>query len=258
MSRRRIIGDPRKGWGRRLVVVGVVLAAGLFWATRTQDVVGTPERSWSHTATLQRFVPLSTGGWQTSLTERPPEMPVEGTGGEGGVQNVRACEEKQNGTRRVADGTERVCRDQQRKVQDGTREACVAKDLGNGFTEEACTDEPVYRTETVEKCTDEIRYREEPVLDTWCTYDTWAWKTLDAETLSGTWDAPRWPAVRPGPLDRVQRSHTYAVQIHYPHRDGTETHPVTPKTLAELDSWTEGQTVSLEVNNLGEVVAVAR
>lgn len=251
--------DRPKGRGLKgLVVAGVLIAGVVFWVTRTQELQGEVARSWSHTVTQQRFTPLTTGGWQDKLRERPPEMPVEGAGGDGGVQKVRDCSRKQNGTRRVADGTERVCRNKTRKVQDGTREACEVRDLGNGFAEEVCTDTPVYKTESSEECADETRYREEPVFDTWCTYDTWAWKTLDEQTTSGTWDDPRWPVVKSGPLDRQQRTQAYEIVITYPWRSGSETHKVEPTSQKALEGWQEGVPVGLTVNNLGKVVELAR
>lgn len=242
------------------LVAGVlgVLALGAFWATRTQDLSGEVTRSWTHTVDLQRFTPLTTGGWQRTLGERAPVMPVDGAGEVAGVAGVRDCQQRQDGTRKVADGTERVCRQRTRQVQDGTREQCTVKDLGNGFAEEVCTDVPVTRSESYEHCEDQTRYREEPVYDTWCTYDTWTWKSVDQARLSGGWETPAWPQVEAGPLDRTVRSHSYGVIVRYADGDDLAEHAVTPDTLAELESWTRDQPVTVQVNNLGTVTGLIR
>src|SRR3712207_8142227 len=65
------------------------------------------------------------------MIRRPPRSTLfpyttlfrsQGTGELAGVENVRDCVRRQRGTRRVADGTERVCRDRTRKVACGTEE----------------------------------------------------------------------------------------------------------------------------------------
>ncbi len=227
-------------WLKRFLALGIVVVAviGLMvWATRTQEVEGVTARTWTHTVSQERFTPWTTGGWQNTLNDRAPVMPVEGTGEVAGVQNVRDCQEKQSGTRQVPDGTETVCHQVTHQVQDGTREDCQIQDLGNGFAEEVCTHVATYTTETTEECQEQTIYRQEPIYDTWCTYDTWTWKTIDQASHSGTWDAPTWPELETGRLDRTRQAHAYLVTIAYPWRGDTQHHEVEPASLDELQRW---------------------
>ncbi|MFY0583413.1 hypothetical protein ACN28S_62130 [Cystobacter fuscus] len=112
-----------------------------------------------------------------------------------------------------------------------------------------------YCDETYRDCHDETQYRTEPVFAQKCAYDTYQWKQVDERTLSGREDAPRWPELQAGSLDRLEREAKYRVQVEY--TDGaTKTHVLEPKTEAEFLSWKRGTPLSLKVSNSGKVEQV--
>ncbi|MFP2912563.1 hypothetical protein ACLESD_47630, partial [Pyxidicoccus sp. 3LFB2] len=169
--------------------------------------------------------------------------------------NIRDCVSRQRGTRRVADGTERVCRNKTRRVACGTEERCSRRDQGNGFVEEVCEDVTKYCSESYEDCRTETRYRTEPVYAQQCTYDTYEWKPQDRREASGTDDRPRWPELSVSGVDRLRREEQYSVNIRY-EDDGVKEHVLEPKSEQEFLAWKKGQGVSLTVTNLGKVEKV--
>jgi hypothetical protein len=254
---------------RTLRTVGMVLLGGLFffccggtlllgfWASRTHDYTGqVASTEWKRTVYQERFTPVTLEGWRDELRVQPPRMPVNGTGEVAGVQNIRGCVSRQRGTRKVADGTERVCTTKTRKVACGTEEKCSTRDKGNGFKEEICEDVAKYCSESYEDCRNETRYRDEPVYDQKCSYDTYQWKEVDRRELSGQDnEPPRWPELSVGPADRLRREERYTVHIEY-EDDGTQRTPFEPKTEQEYLAWKKGQQVSVTVDNMGEVKKV--
>ncbi|GHG66244.1 hypothetical protein [Comamonas sp. JC664] len=226
------------------------------WASATHEyageVIGT---AWKRAVVQERFTPVSKTGWQDELRAVAPRMPVNGAGELAGVAHIRDCVSRQRGTRRVADGTERVCRTKTRKVACGTEEKCRRKDRGNGFMEETCEDVTKYCRESYEDCQNETRYRQEPVYARQCTYDTHEWKPLDRRELSGTDDAPRWPDLAVGNADRLRREEHYTVRLRY-ENDGAQEHILEPQGEREFLGWKKGQRASLTVTNLGQVEKV--
>jgi hypothetical protein len=170
------------------------------------------------------------------------------------VENIRDCTRRQRSTRQVADGTERVCEDKTRRVQCGTEEKCTRKKMGNGFMKEECEDVPKYCDESYEDCETRTRYRTEPVHDLSCTYDTYAWTEVGQPArASGDDSAPRWPEPRVGSVDRLRREEKYLVRIEYQDGKKVKTHELEPQSESEFLTWRKGQSVSLQVSNLGGV-----
>jgi len=248
----------KKGW----LVLGALLSCCFggvvfsFWAGSTHqspgEVTGT---TWKRTVVQERFLPVAKTGWRDELRTAAPRMPVNGAGEVAGVANVRDCVSRQRGTRRVADGTERVCQNKKRRVACGTEERCSRRDRGNGFVEEVCEDVTKYCSESYEDCQTETRYRTEPVYAQQCTYDTYEWKPLDRREASGTDDRPRWPELPVSGVDRLRREETYSVNIRY-EDDGVKEHVLEPKSEQEFLAWKKGQGVNLTVTNLGKVEKV--
>jgi len=240
---------------RSVAGVGLLALAAIaasHQARQTGEVQGTVERTWVHTVDLQEFSPRTARGWRRTLEERPATMPIDGTGEDPGVEDVRDCVERRDGTRRVADGTEQVCTERTHQVREGTRTVCEPHDQGDGRTEEVCVEVPTWRPETIEDCVERTRYREEPVYGTWCTYDTWTWKTLDRLALRGAFDEPAWPEVEVGERQRAVRSASYAVRVSYVWEERTEVHEIVPTDLADFLLWTAAP-VTLVIDRLGEV-----
>lgn len=228
------------------------------WGSRTHAVVGeVVGTEWTRTVHRESFQRVSQTGWRDELHTSPSRMPVDGQGEVAGVENIRDCSRRQRGTRRVADGTERVCEDKTRRVQCGTEEKCTRKKLGNGYMQEECDDVPKYCKESYEDCETRTRYRTEPVYDLSCTYDTYAWAEVERDEESGRDEAPRWPDVRVGRNDRLRREEKYTVRIQY-QDDGVKEHLLSAASEAEFLAWKKGQSVSLQVSNLGSVSNVAR
>ncbi len=250
-----------KGSSRKWLYVGLVLLAVFmcfFWGSRTHDVTGkVVATEWTRTVHRESFQRVSKTGWRDELSTTSPRMPVNGQGEVPGVENIRDCTRRQRGTRQVADGTERVCETKTRKQQCGTEEKCTRQKLGNGYMKEVCEDVPKYCDESYEDCHTQTRYRSEPVYDLSCTYDTYAWKEVDVRQQSGNDSSPRWPELSPGRFDRLRREEKYLVRIQY-EDDGVQTHELEPRSEAEFLSWKNGQSVSLQVSNLGSVSDVAR
>ena len=229
------------------------------WGSRTHGVTGTVVATeWTRTVQRESFQRVSKTGWRDELSTTSARMPVNGAGEVAGVENIRDCVRRQRSTRQVADGTERVCEDKTRRVQCGSEEKCTRKKMGNGFMKEECEDVPKYCDESYEDCRTQTRYRTEPVHDSSCTYDTHTWTQVGPPALaSGQDSAPRWPEVRLGSTDRLRREEKYLVRIEY--KDGkVKQHELEPKDEAEFLSWRKGQSVSLQVSNLGGVSHVAQ
>jgi hypothetical protein len=246
-----------------MVAVGVLLfccgGPMLFsiWASQTHDYMGqVVGAEWERAVLQERFTPVTLEGWQDELRLQPPRMPVNGGGEVAGVENIRGCASRQRGTRKVADGTERVCSTKTRKVACGTEERCRTRDKGNGFREEICENVTKYCSESYEDCRDETRYRHEPVYAQKCSYDTHQWKELTRREASGRDDEPpRWPELSVGQADRLTREEKYTIHIQY--EDGkTKKTTYEPKTEAEYLAWKKGQQVAVTVDNLGEVKQV--
>ena len=257
------VAAPKKRMGTKAwLAVGALLSCcfgtGLFslWAGSTHEYSGeVTGTAWKRAVVQERFTPVSRTGWRDELSSTPPRMPVNGAGEVAGVANVRSCVSRQRGTRRVADGTERVCRTKSRRVACGTEEKCRRQDRGNGFVEEVCEDVTKYCNESYEDCQNETRYRTEPVFASQCTYDTYEWKPVDRREASGTEDRPRWPELSVGRTDRLRREEQYQVRIRY-EDDGEKEHVLEPQSEQEFLAWRMGQGVRLTVTNLGKVEKV--
>lgn len=242
------------------LVLGGVLAVALCgggvvaWLQSEADEPGTVRAmAWETTTRRDAWAPTVAEGWRTDLAETPMVRPVGGAGERGGVANVRDCSSRVHHTVQVACGTEQDCRPVSHQVQDGTRESCTVRDLGNGFAEETCTDVPVYRTETRTECTTRTRYCDEPVYAEWCRYDTWTWTPVETRTLAGTDADPRWVDLPVGEGERLARSGTYRVEVAW-----GEGEVATPETGSEaaFRRWAVGGPALVRVDRLGNVEGV--
>ncbi|HEX8823407.1 MAG TPA: hypothetical protein VF794_26005 [Archangium sp.] len=244
-----------------LVLLLPCFGGGLFsfWGSRTHGVTGqVVSTEWTRTVQRESFQRVSQTGWRDGLSTTAPRMPVNGQGERPGVENIRDCTRRQRGTRQVADGTERVCEDKTRRVQCGTEEKCTRQKLGNGYMKEVCDDVPKYCDESYEDCHTRTRYRTEPVYDVSCTYDTYAWTDMGPPArASGNDSAPRWPELRVGAVDRLRHEEKYLVRIEY-QDGGVKRHELEPRNESEFLSWKKGQSVSLQVSNLGSVSNVTQ
>ncbi|ADO74972.1 hypothetical protein [Stigmatella aurantiaca] len=245
--------------------VALVLGGSLFfccsgtliyglWSTATHDTSGQLVRTeWKRTVFQERFTPVTLEGWQDELHAQPPRMPVNGLGESAGVQNIRGCVSSRRGSRKVADGTERVCSTKTRKKACGTEEKCQTRNKGNGFQEEVCRDVTRYCDESYEDCRNETRYRQEPVYAQKCNYDTYQWKEVARRELSGqSGEPPRWPELSMSPTDRLRREEHYVLHVEYDD-DGKKQATFEPKTEQEFLSWKPGQPVSVTVTNGGDI-----
>lgn len=226
------------------------------WANKTHELPGeVTGTAWKRTVVQERFTRVTKQGWHNELRAVTARMPVNGTGEVAGVAAIRDCVSIQRGTRRVPDGTERVCRTKSRKVACGSEEKCRRKDMGNGFMEEVCEDVTKYCRESYEDCQNETRYRREPVYADQCTYDTHEWKPLTRREASGTDEAPRWPELAVGAADRLRREETYTVRLRY-EDDGAHEHVLEPEDERTFLVWKKGRGARLTVTNLGTVEKV--
>jgi hypothetical protein len=247
-----------------LFKVGMAMLGGLFlccggtivysvWSSMTHDTTGqVVSTDWKRAVSQERFTPVTLEGWADELRSQPSRMPVNGTGEVAGTQNIRGCVSRQKTTRRVPDGTERVCSTKTRQKACGTEERCHTRNKGNGFKEEVCEDVTKYCSESYEDCRNETRYRNEPVYAQKCSYDTYQWKEVTRRELSGgDGEPPRWPELSVSPEDRLRREEKYTLHIEYD--GGKEKTTFEPKTEQEYLGWKKGQQVSLTVTNGGEV-----
>jgi hypothetical protein len=250
----------KKGLGKvAMVLIGSVffccggtVALGI-WGSMTHETTGqVVSTEWKHTLYQERFTRVTLEDWADSLHSQSPRMPVNGLGEVAGVENIRGCVSRQRTTRKVADGTERVCSTKTRSKACGTEEKCHTRNKGNGFKEEVCQDVTKYCSESYEDCRNETRYRQVPVYEQKCSYDTFQWKEVtkrDAEGRDG--EPPRWPELSVTPEDRLRREGKYTLQIEYD--GGKEKTTFEPKTEQEYLSWKKGQQVALTVTNTGTV-----
>lgn len=249
-------GAARLGLGCGSLLLGAVtlLAGFCFWMTRTHETEGTvAARRWSRTVHRETFTRVEKRGWRDELKIASTVMPVSGAGERAGVERLRDCRRRQRGTRKVADGTERVCETKTRQKACGTDRRCRVQDMGNGFAKEVCENETRYCSESYQDCEQRTRYREEPVYGEECAYDTWEWRAADTQSLRGDDGAPRWPAVPQGAHDRVRQEETYAIVFRY--RDGGQdkTVELPAKTHDEFEAWKDRDRATLVINNLGQL-----
>ncbi len=253
----------KRSWGLILGGIGLAMVSccGVcgIWATRTHEVKGeVVAMEWTRKAHLERFDETTKEDWRDALTVTAPVMPTNGAGERPGVADIRACRREQRTTRKVADGTERVCRTKSRRVSCGSEERCSTKDLGNGMAEEVCRDVTKYCDESYEDCQSETRYRTEPVFADKCSYTTFAWRQVDEQVLSGDEATLSWPTVSPGARERMRREESYRVKVRYEDEGKQTEHLVEPKTEAEFLAWKRGGAVTVKVDNLGSVSEVLR
>jgi hypothetical protein len=255
---------PRRFGKVALIIVGVLSSCCLgtcavgIWGNMKHELKGeVVATNWRRALVQERFVPETRTGWRDELSTTSPRMPVNGAGEVAGVTNIRDCVSRQRGTRKVADGTQRVCRTKTRKAACGTEEKCTRRDKGNGFAEEVCHDVTKYCNESYEDCDMETRYRNEPVYSQQCAYDTYVWKPVDTRELKGTEGTPRWPELTAGTNERVRREEDYTVLVRYDD-DGVKQHEVKPTREDEFVAWKKGQGVTLTVTNLGKVEQAVR
>ncbi|NTX38364.1 hypothetical protein HUA74_32520 [Myxococcus sp. CA051A] len=247
-----------KKWLWLGVLFSCCFSSGLYamWARTPHDFPGEiTGTSWKVAVTQERFTAVQKTGWADELRRSSARMPVNGAGEVAGVDNVRDCVERQRGTRKVADGTERVCRSKTRRVACGTEEKCRRRDKGNGFVEEVCEDITKYCNERYEDCQNETRYRNEPVYARQCAYDTYEWKPVDRREATGQDGNPAWPTLQPGATDRQHRSEEYTVHIRY-EDDGVKETVLMPKTERDFLRWKKGQGVVVTVTNSGDLKQV--
>lgn len=245
----------RKSHGlRNLVLVAAGAAALIVWATRTHEERGVvAAKAWTRTVHREVFSRVTREGWLDELHASRPVMPVDGKGESAGVEDIRDCVTRQRGYHQVPDGRERVCHTRTRREQCGTEEKCEVKQLKNGFARETCRDVPKYCSHSYEDCQWETRYRSVPTFAQQCAYTTWEWQEAGDPSLSGTDDAPRWPDVTPGPLERQRREEQYTVTVAYEHKGARARYELHPRAEAELAAWHVGAPVKLHVSNLGTV-----
>jgi hypothetical protein len=239
------------------VMVAVVLSCCGFgiWAGTTHEVEGRVAKlSWERRVARETFQPVEKRGWRDELRPVRAVMPVKGTGEQAGVEDVGDCRRKQRGTREVPIGTRRVCTDKTRRVACGSEEKCRVVDQGNGFGREVCDQVTKYCSESYEDCRNETQYRTEPVYGEECRYRTWEWREVEHRLASGGTDAPRWPGLEAGRLDRLVKAETYRVEVRY---GEDKVHVVEPKNETEFSRWPEGGRVKLRVTNLGLVEEAA-
>jgi hypothetical protein len=254
---------PKKRSGMVWKVILGVVGAGFccfssavgvaIWRDIPHDTTGEiTSTEWKRTLYQERFTRVTLEDWQDKLRPSPSRMPVNGTGEVAGVENIRGCVRQQRSTRKVADGTQRVCTTKSRKVACGTEEKCRTRNKGNGFKEEICEDVTKYCSESYEDCHNETRYRDEPVYDQKCDYDTYQWKEVTRREASGRdGEPPRWPELSASELDRLRREEKYTIKIAYD--GGKESTTLEPKTEQEYLAWKKGQQLTLTVTNGGEV-----
>lgn len=253
---------PARPRGRKRWILAAVAASVLglvFWATRTHEAHGVVvSKQWTRTVHREEFSPTTKEGWLEELRPARPVMPVNGRGESPGVEDIRGCARQMRGTRKVPDGTQRVCHTKSRQRQCGTEQKCTVTHLKNGFAKETCRDVPKYCSESYEDCQQETRYRDEPVYGQRCSYTTWEWREDGARTLSGGDTQPQWPDVNPGPLGRLRREESYSVSITYRDGDSAKTHEVHPTSEQAFAQWKPGQQVELTITNVGNVSGVRR
>ena len=97
-----------------------------------------------------------------------------------------------------------------------------------------------------------------PVYADNCTFDTWEWHSAGELTVSGGEDPPRWPDLMPGPLDRLVRSETYAVDFEYRRKGERRTVTHRPRGLEEFQGWRPGTTTALVIRNDGGLKTIRR
>lgn len=253
---------PRKKGGCGCLMGLLVLFVGclgvLWWSGHTEVITGqVSARSWSRTVRIERFSKVTETGWRSELEGRPKsKLPVKGKGERAGVDDIRGCQRKQKGTKKVPDGKEEVCRTESRRVACGSHEECSVKDLGNGFAEEVCKDITDYCDEQYEACSMETRYRDEPVYGEQCSYSTYKWTEVKADTAKGKGDAPlAWPALEPaGDSERAIKSQQVSVSVTYDDGDGPEVHVEEREDDGWFNTWPMGAQVELDITKLGSVM----
>lgn len=266
---------PRPG-SSRLWGIAVLGGIGLFgfglvgrdiYVMEWEDeVAGTVSATrWTHTVEVQIFQPVVSGGWRAGLVVSAPVMPVDGTGEDPGVANIRDCGMRHHHDESYECGTERVCEQRSREVSDGEtcHEVCNTTSNGNGSFTETCDDvcSPGWRTEYYEECHDATKYCSRPIEAEWCTFDTYQWATSDTLVLNGEnpeIDVLPWPTAGATGLERLR--HTGAYNISYAYTFEEEARDYTMGVLDEetLLSWRVGEPVTLVVNYDGGVKDVKR
>ena len=241
------------------IAVFIFICAGCcgfsLWGTQTVDIEGNVSAmEWKHRITLEEFQPIRASGWKKELQETPTVFPINGTGERAGVANIQDCISKRYSSRSIPIGEKEVCRNKTEKYQCGTEEKCTVKDLKNGFAEEVCEDIPKYCTKQKEVCKPEMQYRKEPILEQWCTYDSYAWKSIESREKKGADNNPQWPDISDLKHIRAERKATYRIEFSAEINGKPKNKEITPKTEAEFRSWKLGQKVALKKNKLGQLV----
>ncbi len=248
------------------------IASSVWWALMTHAVVGhVTSMHWEHNVDRQTYVVDSNhSGWENSVYPRPPVMPVNGHGEFPGVFDIRNVRRELHHTDHVIVGhhperyTERV-RDPVDSCHQGT---CTVTPLDNGTSREDCPTicEASYHNEPRTRIVDD--YANIPVYADRVDYSTYAWGGVGSIDATARGDAPMpaeyssghlpWPAIAPGPVDRLVPSESYRVVISYEFKGETRTHEVTPGAEGEFLGWHSGDAVELEVRNIGGVAEMRR
>jgi hypothetical protein len=216
---------------------------------------------------VQTFTPVVSGGWQAGLVEEAAVMPVNGAGERGGVTNIRGCAMRHHHDEQYACGTENVCVQHSRSVDDGQdcHEVCTTSDNGNGSFTETCDDVCSTRshTEYYDVCHDETKYCSRPIEAEWCTYDTWQWSNAGQVELhgenpaTGTTALP-WPTQDAGGLQRTVRGANYQVEYTIPEEQGPKVTSDRVSDEQEFLALRLGQPVRATVGWDGNVLSVHR
>jgi len=116
-------------------------------------------------------------------------------------------------------------------------------------------------------------YCNRPIFETWCQYNTQEWKTTQTDEQKGEGHETTWPTPKTGPLDRLRFAADYEVEIDYGEEDpviwrpgeadstGSDKWRKTENrddTLAQYQSWSLGERVTVRRMNLGNVTALVR
>jgi len=271
-------------FGIAAVSVGILLlvAAVVFWSTRTKVVVGeVSEMTWTRTVHVDAWTQATMRDWSDQVTLRPETPPVNGQGAQAGYALVPgSCKDEFFKNEKYACGidVERYDCSTYHTETERYSDTCYSTETeryncgetcsssGNGFAKcrtktctrtkrnaYSCTKTRTNRVRDPKTCTRDVtRYCTRPIYKERCGYQTQKWEAARAPTLSGQGREPVWPEANVGPLERSSREAKYTVKWVYTYRDRPASFD---KILSEADylGWSPGQPVWIEVNNLGMV-----
>lgn len=180
---------------------------------------------------------LSTYWEHTTFVHERTLVHGEGWGSPSDSFNV-SCQRKLKGTE---DCHPYDCRPHSVRYQSGSHEcncrnSCTSKGNGYSSCSEICSTCADYSSRTeYDTC-----YHQCDVYAQWCSYDEYQWPVVASPTLSGTDKMCRWPAVVPGPLQRLENAARYDVVFGYGKGKQATFHPSTADDYRIYDvnaSW---------------------